>query len=124
MNRWRWCCMLFVTLLMAGAEACAAATGAELVRTCKRALVAGYTGFEAGICDWYVVPCPVCGAEPAPPTACPPADIEHATLARVVVDALTVRTDAANLPAPVLVTQILQAAYPCTTSPTATSGSR
>lgn len=104
---------MLLIVLFASATATAGPTGAELAATCTRALAADYAGIDAGICEWYVVPCPVCDGQPRNVIACPPPDADSRTLALVVVAALKVHPGAASEQASAIVPEILSAAYPC-----------
>lgn len=102
-----WCALAMVDVQ-------AAPSGAQLAATCARALAVGYRGVNAGMCDWYVAPCTVCGAPAAPPRWCVDPGIEPATLARQVVAGLAERSDSETRPAEELVAEILGAIHPCT----------
>lgn len=105
--------LLASVLLMLCLPAHAAPTGSALATTCERALASGFRDRDAGFCEWYVVPCPVCGAEPQPPPICPPPDTSSVEFARVVTAALRRHPEAATRAAPDLVREILLEAYPC-----------
>ncbi len=92
--------------------ALAVPTAGELRDTCERALVAGYAGAAAAMCDWYVAPCGVCGKDGPPPREwCVPAGVPAAAVAAQIVEDLQ-RVDPAQA-APALVEEILRHRYPC-----------
>lgn len=107
--------LLLAILVAAAPLGQAAPNGAELLATCDEALAGGYRGIAAAMCDWYVAPCGVCGAESAlaPRAWCVPATLKSAELARVVVAELKRDRAAASRSAPELVAAILAARYPC-----------
>lgn len=89
----------------------AEATVGEVLALCTRALAAGYDGVDAVMCDWYVRPCGVCGADTQPGWCLPAQQSDHA-LAREVVTWLQA-APAEDMAAKPFIESRLRLSYPC-----------
>jgi hypothetical protein len=107
-------CLGFFLILSVNIQVIASPTGADLLAACEESLANGFEGTIGMMCVWYVSPCDCnYGKDPAMPRVCLPEGKETESLAREVIDDLTLRPELQSEPAELSSSIVLAEKYLC-----------
>ncbi|MFT5132450.1 MAG: hypothetical protein ACI9SC_000915 [Gammaproteobacteria bacterium] len=107
-------CLGFFLILSVNIQVIASPTGADVLAACEESLAKGFQGTTGMMCVWYVTPCDCnYGKDPAIPRVCLPDYKEPESLAREVIEGLTLRPELQSEPAEVASSIVLAEKYPC-----------